>query len=294
MPTHRERPRGYGTAALFLAPSLGLFFIFSLWPTIAVVFYSLFDWDGISKTKTFVGLRNYTKMFSDRIFWESFWNTIEWSAIIVVINVGIGLVLAAMLAQIGRGRVSIQTALMLPVVQAPITAAIIWRWLYQPDGAINQILTAAGLDALAMPWLGDPDTVLPAIAIAHSWATMGLSVVIFLAGLQAVDPELYDAATVDGATPIQAFRHITIPAIRLVTGVVFILTLTSAFKSFDMIWGMTQGGPVRSSEILATYMYKRGALQNAYGYGSAIGVALLVMVTVSMAAFAYYQSRSEP
>jgi raffinose/stachyose/melibiose transport system permease protein len=287
----RQKNRNLVTGALFLAPALVLFLGFSLWPTVSVVYYSFLRWDGISKVRTFIGLTNYVRLFRDRIFWESFANTLEWSAIIVVINVGLGLVLAAMLAQLGRSRLPLQTALMLPVV--PITTAIIWRWLYQPDGAINQALSALGLGVLAMPWLGDPKTVLPALSVAHSWATMGLSIVIFLAGLQAVEEELYDAAKVDGASPFQAFRHITLPSIRPVTAVVFVLTLTSAFKAFDLIWGTTEGGPIRASEILSTYMYKRGALENEYGYGSAIAVALLVIVTFAMALYAWVQTRQE-
>jgi raffinose/stachyose/melibiose transport system permease protein len=120
---------------------------------------------------------------------------------------------------------------------------------------------------------------------------MGLSIIIFLAGLQAVEEELYDAAKVDGATPTQSFIHITMPSIRPITAVVFVLTLTAAFKSFDLIWATTEGGPIRASEILSTYMYKRGALENEYGYGSAIAVALLVIVTLAMGLYIWLQSR---
>jgi raffinose/stachyose/melibiose transport system permease protein len=291
MQSARTQARSLGTASLFLAPGLLLFVAFSLIPTVSVVYYSFLRWNGISKIKTFIGFGNYLKLFRDRIFWQAFANTIEWSAIIVVLNVGLGLLLAAMLARLGRGRLAVQTGLMLPVVQAPITTAIIWRWLYQPDGPLNQLLSASGLDILAMPWLGNPATALPALAVAQSWASMGLSIVIFLAGLQAVEEELYDAAKVDGATPAQSFIHITMPSIRPITAVVFVLTLTAAFKAFDLIWATTEGGPIRASEILSTYMYKRGALENEYGYGSAIAVALLVIVTLAMALYLWLQSR---
>ncbi len=285
--------RSWVTGALFVAPALALFAAFALAPTIAVIEYSFLKWDGVNPERQWIGLANYTKLIGDRIFWQALSNTLQWSAIIVVVNVGLGVGLAALLARVGRGRTFIQTCFMVPVVIAPITAAIIWRWLYQPDGAINLILEGLGLGTLSRPWLGDPEVVLPALAIAHCWTSLGLSIVLILAGLQAVDEDLYDAAALDGANPWQAFVSVTLPAIRPVVAVVVILTATGAFKGFDLIWAMTQGGPVRSSELLATYMYKRGALENQYGYGAAIAVALLVIVTVAMALYSYLQSREE-
>jgi raffinose/stachyose/melibiose transport system permease protein len=257
----------------------------------SVLEFSFLKWDGVSQDREWIGLGNYAKLLGDRVFWQALSNTLQWSAMIVVINVGVGLALAAILARMKRGRTLIQTCFMVPVVLAPITTAIIWRWMYQPDGIINSMLRGIGLGSLAMPWLGDPNTVLPAIALAQSWSTLGLSIVIFLAGLQAVDEELYDAATIDGATPVQAFFYVTLPAIRPVTAVVTVLTVTTAFKAFDLIWAMTQGGPVRSSEILATYAYKRGALENQYGYGAAVAVALLIVVSLAAGIYAWLQGR---
>ncbi|MEM8914690.1 MAG: sugar ABC transporter permease, partial [Pseudomonadota bacterium] len=254
---------------LFLLPALTIYIGFALYPTYAVVEYSFTDWDGISPERTFIGFANYQRLFTDKIFWEAFRNTFVWSGVIILINVGLGLVIAAMLARVWKARLLIQTCIVLPVVISPMAVATIWRWMYQPTGVINQILEGIGLGGLATPWLGSPDVVLYALALAHSWSTIGLSVIIFLAGLQAVDEHLYEAARIDGANAIQQFRYITMPALRPVTAVVFILTLTQSFKVFDIVWATTQGGPIRFSEILSTYMYKRGALENQYGYGSA-------------------------
>ncbi|SDE36973.1 carbohydrate ABC transporter permease [Limimaricola pyoseonensis] len=278
---------------LFLLPALAIYLTFAIYPTLSVVQYSFHDWDGISPDMEWVGLGNYLEMFDDRIFWEAFRNTFAWSAFIIVINVGLGLVIAAMLSRVWRARLILQTAIVLPVVLAPVTVATIWRWMYQPDGVINEAFRGVGLEALATPWLGSPDVVLFALAFAHSWSTIGLSVIIFLAGLQAVDEDLYDAAKVDGATTLQAFRHVTMPALRPVTAVVFILTLTASFKVFDIIWATTQGGPIRSSELLSTYMYKRGALENNYGYGAAIGVALLVIVSLATIIYMQIQEKKD-
>ena len=278
---------------LFLLPALTIYIVFAIYPTYSVLEYSFTDWDGISPDRTFVGLDNYQRLFSDKIFWEAFRNTFVWSGVIIVINVGLGLVIAAMLARVWKARLLIQTCIVLPVVISPMAVATIWRWMYQPTGVINQVLESIGLGALATPWLGSPDAVLYALAFAHSWSTIGLSVIIYLAGLQAVDEDLYEAARVDGANPLQSFRYVTLPALRPVTAVVFILTLTQSFKVFDIVWATTQGGPIRFSEILSTYMYKRGALENQYGYGSAIGVALLVIVSIATIIYMQIQNRED-
>ncbi len=276
---------------LFLLPALTIYIVFAIYPTYSVVEYSFTDWDGISPQRNFVGFDNYQKLFSDKIFWAAFRNTFVWSAVIIVINVGLGLVIAAMLARVWKARLLIQTCIVLPVVISPMAVATIWRWMYQPTGVINQMLEGIGLGGLATPWLGSPEAVLYALALAHSWSTIGLSVIIFLAGLQSVDEDLYEAARVDGANPLQSFRYVTLPALRPVTAVVFILTLTQSFKVFDIVWATTQGGPIRFSEILSTYMYKRGALENQYGYGSAIGVALLVIVSIATILYMQIQNK---
>ncbi|MCR9136500.1 MAG: sugar ABC transporter permease [Alphaproteobacteria bacterium] len=281
------------TPVFFLLPAIAIYMVFAIYPTISVIEYSFTDWNGISPERNYIGLANYERLFSDRIFWEAFRNTFVWSGVIIVINVGIGLVLAAMLARVWRARLIIQTAIVLPVVISPMAVATIWRWMYQPTGVVNQVLEAIGLGGFATPWLGSPDVVLYALAFAHSWSTIGLSVIIFLAGLQAVDEDLYEAARVDGANALQSFRFVTLPALRPVTAVVFILTLTQSFKVFDIVWATTQGGPIRFSEILSTYMYKRGALENEYGYGAAIGVSLLVIVSLATLIYMQIQNREE-
>ena len=284
---HRLNP------VLFLLPALTIYIVFAIYPTLSVIEYSFTSWDGISPEREYVGLANYTRLFTDKIFWEAFRNTFVWSGVIIVINVGLGLVIAAMLARVWKARLLIQTCIVVPVVISPMAVATIWRWMYQPSGVINQMLETIGLGGLATPWLGSPDVVLYALALAHSWSTIGLSVIIFLAGLQAVDEDLYEAAKVDGATPVQAFRYVTLPALRPVTAVVFILTLTQSFKVFDLVWATTKGGPIRFSEILSTYMYKRGALENQYGYGSAIGVSLLVIVSAATVIYMQIQNKED-
>lgn len=282
-PTRRavrgRRPRRrYLVAYAFIAPALLLYAMFVVRPTIEVFGLSLVDWDGISKDRTWVGLDNFAYLIEDQVFWEALRHTLAWVAMLVTLNVSLGLVTAAALASIARGRLVLQLAVFLPVVQAAIVVALIWRWIYNPNGLLNQGLETVGLGVLAQPWLGDTTLALPALAVAAAWAGFGLAVVIFLAGLQSVDETLYDAARIDGAGSRQLFRYITVPALRNVMTVVILLEMIGAFQVFDIIWGTTQGGPIRSTEVLATYMFKRGIQQGEYGLGSAIAVVFMLIV----------------
>jgi raffinose/stachyose/melibiose transport system permease protein len=274
----RRLRRRHLVAYAFLAPALFLYGMFVLRPTIEVFGLSLFEWDGISQHRAWVGLGNFARLATDPVFWEALGHTLMWVGILVTFNVSLGLATAAALAAVRRGRLVLQLAVFLPVVQAAIVVALIWRWIYNPNGLLNLGLGAVGLDGLAQPWLGDPNLALPALAIAAGWAGFGLAVVIFLAGLQGVDEALYDAARIDGANARQLFRHITVPALRNAITIVILLEMIGAFQVFDIIWGTTQGGPIRSTEVLATYMFKRGIQEGSYGFGSAIAVVFMLLV----------------
>jgi raffinose/stachyose/melibiose transport system permease protein len=201
--------------------------------------------------------------------------------VVVTFNLVVGLIAAALLAGSIRGRLILQLGYFLPVVQASIVTAMIWRWIYAPTGVLNTGLETLGLGFLARGWLGDFAVVLPALAIASSWMTFGLSVVILLAGMQSIDPTLYDAARVDGAGYGRMFLDITIPSLRNTITIVILLALVDAFKVFDIIWATTEGGPIRATEVLSTYLFKEGFQKNQYGYGSAIAVALSLIILVS-------------
>jgi raffinose/stachyose/melibiose transport system permease protein len=211
--------------------------------------------------------------------------------LIVTFNVVVGLVAATLLSTAIRARFVFRLAYFLPVIQASIVTAMIWRWIYSPDGLLNSTLKSVGLDWLARGWLGDLTFALPALAVAACWAGFGLSVVIFLAGMQGIDQSLYDAARVDGASGRQLFRYVTIPALRNTITVVVLLQMIAAFQVFDIIWATTQGGPIRETEMLATYMYKRGFQQGEFGNGAAIAVVLCGIVLAFSAVYLVIQER---
>ncbi|NYF16616.1 raffinose/stachyose/melibiose transport system permease protein [Microbacterium sp. AK009] len=291
--TFRRRGRRSLTAYLFLAPAVLLYLTFVIRPTLELFGLSLYSWNGVSPTRDFVGFANFQRLFADPLFWESLRNNLVFVVILVSFNVIVGLVTASALARITRGRLIYQLIFFLPVVQASIVTALVWQWIYQPRGLLNELLRAVGLDDVARGWLGDPTTALAALALAAAWAGFGLSVVIFLAGLQGIDQTLYDAAKVDGANAFQSFWNVTVPELRPVITVVFLLEMIGAFQTFDIIWATTRGGPINSTEVLGTYMFKRGFTDAEFGYGAAIAVAFMIIVLVAAVISLLIRERNE-
>jgi raffinose/stachyose/melibiose transport system permease protein len=289
----RLRLRRYALAYAFMAPAIVLYSIFVLNPTLQSMRLAFYEWNGVSADKQWVGLDNFQRLLSDGIFWQALQNNLVWTVIVVGFNLVVGLAAAAMLASNIRGRLIFRLGFFLPVVQASIVTAMIWKWVYAPNGILNSILDFLQLGVLTRGWLGDFTLALPSLAVSSGWMTFGLSVVILLAGMQGVDRELYDAAQVDGASRWQMFFHVTLPSIRNVVTIVVILSLIDAFKVFDIIWATTQGGPVRATEVLSTYMFKEGFQKNQYGYGSAIAVVLSLIILVTSVIYAAIQERAD-
>lgn len=283
----RARASGRGLRTLrqaalpvaFLLPSFVLYLVFALIPIGKTVWLSFFKWDGFSPTRAFVGFRNYAAMVADPTFWAALWHNVEWTAMTLVLAVGVALVLAAVLARLPAGRTFFRVTYFLPNVVSLSVVAVIWGELYDPFiGPITVILNRVGLGGLAHLWLGEPATVLPALNVANSWQSYGFYMVILLAGLQGIDATLYEAATVDGAGALALFRHITVPALRNVLNLVLILAFINALRGFTIVWIMTQGGPVLSSDLLATYIYRAAFIQNQIGPAAAASVALSALV----------------
>lgn len=292
-PSRRRHLRRIALAYAFMGPAIVLYTIFVLNPTLQSMALAFYEWNGVSADRRWVGLDNFERLLSDDIFWQALRHNLVWTTIVVGFNLVVGLGAAAMLASNIRGRLLFRLGFFLPVVQASIVTAMIWKWMYAPDGVLNSILDFLQLGALTRGWLGDFTFALPSLALASGWMTFGLSVVILLAGMQGVDRELYDAAQVDGANRRQMFFHVTLPSIRNVVTIVVILSLIDAFKVFDLIWATTEGGPIRTTEVLSTYMFKEGFQKNQYGYGSAIAVVLSLIILVTSVIYATIQERGD-
>ncbi len=265
-------------AYLFLLPALLIFGVFFIYPNIEILYLSLFKWAGVSPNKVFIGLINYIDMVQDREFWISLVHTLVIAGQSIVIQIPIALVLAILLNRrmIGSGIYS--TVIFLPMVVSLVSVGIIWTWIYDPEfGVLNTILAAMGLESWQMAWLGNVKTAFISVLIVINWIYIGLYTIILMAGLKGISPEIFDAAKVDGFNEFMITTKIRVPLLKEVIGVIIIMCISGSFKSFDLIWVMTGGGPVNSTEIVTTYLYRMAFRRMQSGYASAIGVMIFLI-----------------
>ena len=276
--------RGGAVAWVFAAPALLVYFVFLVYPALSSLWFSFTDWDGLSATYNVVGLKNYTSMPSDPVVVQAAVNNLIWAVVTVVVPVVLGLALAVALNGKVRGKPFLRLIFYTPAVLPLVSVASIWGWLYNPQyGAINAFLRAVGLDSLAQPWLGQDSTALAATMVAAIWLRVGFPMLLYLAALQGIPNELYEAATVDGATKWQQFWHVTMPSLRPAHYIVIALSLIDSFKVFDMIYAMTYGGPGTSTQVMGTWMYFNVFQYYQAGYGTAIAVVItLVAIAVGI------------
>jgi raffinose/stachyose/melibiose transport system permease protein len=278
-PDSRGLGRKDGRPVLYLIPALGVYAAFFLWPTWQMVRLSFFNWDGVT-VGSVAGIANYTRMTSDPLFWTALTNTASWTAAAIVVPVMVGLALAILLSRTPMfGKTIFRTLFFLPQVLSTVVVAVLWRWIYNPSyGALNTTLDALGLGFLAQGWLGSSALALPALFIAWSWTHYGFVMVVFMAAIDDIDETYFDAAAVDGANLWQQIRHVLVPAIRGPMTTVVLITAVAAFQIFDLVYLLTNGGPARSTSVLAHFMFQAAFHFRRVGYGATIGVALMIII----------------
>jgi ABC-type sugar transport system permease subunit len=276
----------------YLAPALILYSVFFLRPLVQLVWLSFHKWNGIGP-KNFVGLGNYVGLLTDDpFFWNSLQHNLYWVLAATAIPLTIGLMLAIFLSRSKhlRGKAIFRTLYFIPQVLSSVLVAITWRWIYSPnDGALNQVLELLGLSFLKYGWLGDPNTALPALFIVWSWVHYGFCMVIFIAALQGIDEEYFDAAKVDGANWWQQFRYILVPFIRGPMTTVILITVIAAVQVFDYVYIITRGGPMSSTQVIASYMYQNAFGNARVGYGSAIATVMGIIILAFSIIFLRYR-----
>ncbi|MCJ8510431.1 sugar ABC transporter permease [Rhizobium lemnae] len=283
-------------AALLIAPALIIYAVFAIYPMIDVVALSFQKWNGLDANRHFVGLSNYIDIFTkDPVFWVAFRNTITWTILSTIFPPLFGLLLALGLNQRLFARNSLRAIYYLPVIIAPIAVATMWRWMYDPFfGIFNQVLSLLGLQSWIKDWLGARDVALYSAFVAYVWQTVGFSMVLFLAGLQGVDKSLVEAARIDGADRWQRFRFVTLPALRPTITIVLVLSVISSLKAFDIIYGLTGGGPAQSTQMLALWAFTQSMQIFDFGRGSAIStVLLLITLAIVIPYMRWAQKREE-
>ena len=270
--------RGGATAWVFAAPALLVYFVFLVYPALQSLWFSFTNWDGLSATYDFVGLDNYAAMPDDPVVIQAIINNIIWTIVTITVPVVIGLTLAVMLNGKVRAKPVLRLIFYTPAVLPLVAVASIWGWLYNPQyGVINAVLRAIGLDALAQPWLGQDSTALAAVMVPAIWLRVGFPMLLYLAALQGINTDMYEAATVDGATKSQQFWHITMPSLKPAHYIVIALSLIDSFKVFDLIYAMTYGGPGTATQVMGTWMYFNVFQYYQAGYGTAIAVVITVV-----------------
>lgn len=282
-------------AAILLVPALVIYAVFALYPMLNVVVLSFQKWDGLSPDRQFVGLANYVAIFTrDPVFWMAFRNTVLWTVMSLIFPPAIGLLLALSLNQKIFGRNSLRAIFYLPVIIAPIAVATMWKWMYDPFfGLFNQLLINWGMQDWIQDWLGNKDIALYSAFVAYIWQTVGFSMVLFLAGLQNVSQTLVEAARIDGAGRWAVFKHVTLPALRPTLTVVLVLSIISSLKAFDIVYGLTGGGPAQSTQMLALWAFTQSMQIFDFGRGSAISVVLLMITMVIVIPYLRWMQKNE-
>jgi multiple sugar transport system permease protein len=278
----REQTRQTRAGWMFVAPALGLIALFFVVPVVAGLLLSFTDFDiyaiGDPSTVRLVGLRNYANILADREFWGALRNTLIFVVAGGPLSVLTSLVAALLVnARMVRWKSAFRVILFSPFVTTLVAVAIVWRYLYHPQyGLIDYVLRRMGLPAV--DWLGNPHWAMPAIILFSIWKTFGYNMLIFVAGLQNIPEELYEAARIDGAGAWARFRHVTVPSLGPTFLLVGVTTMISQFQLFAEPYVMTQGGPLRSTVSLILLMYEQGFRWWRLGYAAALAFILLALV----------------
>ncbi|MCY4061196.1 MAG: sugar ABC transporter permease [Chloroflexi bacterium] len=265
---------------LWVLPALTVYGIFKLYPLVSGLQMSLLRWDGIEEPR-YIGLRNFEKILSDPMTGTVLMNNVHYAVGTVVGKIVLSLLLAILLHQALKGRTFYRTSLFMPVVMSFVVVGVLWSWLFNPQfGLINSFLRGLGLEFLVQDWLGDAAVALNSLILVDIWKWYGFHMVIFLAGLQSIPDELYEAARIDGASVWQQFRHVTLPMLQPVMIVNVTISVMGAFNVFDIPFIMTAGGPANATNVMALHIYIRGFKFYRFGFSAALSYVLLVIVTL--------------
>jgi ABC-type sugar transport system permease subunit len=288
-PAARRRER---TAWLFMAPSILVLGAFMVWPLIQSAYLSFTDYNRI-QAATWVGPKNYVQLVGDEQVWNALGNTAVYAVVVTPVTVALALAFALFLNQPMVGRGFVRTAIFLPFIVSMAIISFAWTFLLDANiGLITYWLGQLGI-VTEQGWLTDPQLAMPAVMVVGVWKSVGFYMVMYLAGLQSIPTELYEAARVDGAGPWKRFRHITWPLLANQTMLVTIMAAIATIQVFDQIYVMTRGGPFFSTETLVMLIYRVGFQDLRLGYGAAVSWVLMILVFVlSMLQYGYFRRRA--
>jgi multiple sugar transport system permease protein len=275
----RAHRRHYLHAYLFIAPVMVAFGLFRVWPALQTLYFSAFKVELLRGRLTFIGLQNFADLLADEIFRQAALNTVIYAAVIVPVAAALGLGLAVLFNEPFRGRELLKALYFAPMVTSTVAAAMVWWWLYNPQyGLFNVLLRLLHLPTSS--WLLSTTMALPSIIIFSVWKTVGYNMVIYLAGLQGIPQEYYEAATIDGASAFQRFWRITLPLLAPVTAFILIYNGIFAFQVFDQVFVLTGGGPANATNVVVLELYRQAFQRYRFGYASAQALVLFAFILV--------------
>lgn len=265
------------TPYLFVLPLMLFIAVFTYIPILTSVDLSFRQWDFMSADKPFVGFDNYRILFSSDAFWNSLWVTTVFALISVPIRLGLALWFASALTRETASRRILRGALFLPSVTSTVSIAVVFSWVFATDfGMMNSLLGMVGIDKVR--WMQNPDLALGVLIVINTWKQLGYDVVIYIAGLQAIPQEFYDAAAVDGGKRRHVFRRVTFPLVMPTTYFLLVISVIEAFQVFTLVNVMTKGGPAGATDLLVNRLYQIGFTFFDIGQGSALAVLLFILL----------------
>ncbi len=275
---------------LFVLPILLINVAVVLGPALSALYYAMTDWRGIGAVE-WVGLDNFRRLLGDGGFRHAFRNNVIWLVMFLTVPIAMALGAASLLAPLRRGALLFRMTLFIPYVLPSVITASLWRTLMSPDRGLGAQLAEWGIPGFDRAFLGDPDTVLPAIGFVDNWHWWGFLMVLFLASMQNIPPDLYEAARLDGASRWAEFRDVTLPGIRPTLVFMLLMTTIWSFLTFDYIWILTEGGPAGASEVLAVLVFKEAFRNFNAGYASALGLTMSFFVGIVISIFLVLRRR---
>ncbi|TDQ42845.1 carbohydrate ABC transporter permease [Aureibacillus halotolerans] len=262
-----------------VAPAVLIFALFFIYPIFYMIYLSFFDWNFVSPTKDFVGVDNFTVLSGDSEFQKVMWNSLFYMLFTVTLTISLSLLLALWLNKKARIYGFIQGAVFSPHIISLVSVAMLWMWLMDTDhGLLNWALGLVGISPVQ--WLSSPDTALWSLVLVAVWKGVGFNALVFIAGLQSIPKDMYEAAALDESGPVRTFVKITLPMLSPTVFFLTIINMIGSFQVFESIAIMTQGGPINSTNTLVFYIYQYGFRFFKIGYASAAGVILLVLIAI--------------
>jgi len=267
---------GLLTALVFLPPALALFTVFVILPIGEAAWYGFYNWNGLGLPKDFTGLENYAQILANKVFTRAFGNNLLIIVVSLLVQLPLALAMAVLLAERLAGAVAFRMIFFLPYILADVAAGLIWRFMFDGDyGLVSQAADALGFGPVYL--LASRDFAFSAVLVVIVWKYFGFHMMLYIAGLQAIDRNLYEAAAIDGAGPWQRFRYITLPGLAPMIRLSVFFSLLGSLQFFDMIVAMTTGGPLNTTHTMVSFLYYFGIGRMRVGFGSAVGVILFIV-----------------